>query len=123
MTGGEEARDRIVLDGMAFHGHHGVFEEEARFGARFVVDVELRCALPENDELAETVDYARVYDLVREEVTAKRYRLIETLAAAIARRILGSEPRVTLAVVRVHKPHAPLHGVVRDVMVEVVRGR
>lgn len=123
MRSGEDAVDRIVLEGMAFHGHHGVFEEEARFGARFVVDVELRCALPESDELSATVDYGRVYELVREEVTARRYRLIETLAAAIARRVLRAEARVRTATVRVHKPDAPLAGVVGDVMVEVVRGR
>jgi dihydroneopterin aldolase len=120
---GRAAPDRIVLEGLAFHGYHGVFEEEARFGARFVVDVEMRVALPAEDELARTVDFARVYDLVAEEVTGRRYRLIEALASAIARRVLAADGRVEEATVRVHKPHAPLPGVVRDVVVEVVRRR
>lgn len=120
---GGVARDRIVLDGLAFHGYHGVFDEEARFGARFVVDVEMRVTLPAEDELTRTVDYARVYDLVADEVTGRRYRLIEALASAIARRVLAFDGRVEQATVRVHKPHAPLPGVVRDVVVEVVRRR
>ena len=113
--------DRIVLEGLEFHGYHGVFPEEATFGARFVVDVELRMVLGDDDALAATVDYSAVYLLVREEVTERRYRLIETLAQAIARRLLSDVPRVVHVTVRVHKPHAPLPGVVRDVFVEVAR--
>lgn len=117
------AEDRIRLEGMAFHGYHGAFPEEGRIGARFEVDVELACELPEVDDLAATVDYAAVFALVREEVTSRRYRLIEALASAIARRVLREHGRVEVVTVRVHKPHAPLPGVVRDVSVEVVRRR
>lgn len=115
--------DRIALCGLEFHGYHGVFEEEARMGARFIVDVELSLELPEHDSLRQTVDYSRVYDLVRCEVTEKRYKLIEALAAHIARAVLDAEDRVREVVVRVHKPHAPLPGVVRDVFAEVRRRR
>lgn len=112
-----------MLEGLEFHGHHGVFDEERAFGARFVVDVEMRLALGGDDELKHTVDYSRVYRLVRGEVTERRYRLIEALAHQIARRVLASEELVAEVVVRVHKPHAPLPGVLRDVFVEVVRRR
>jgi dihydroneopterin aldolase len=115
--------DRIVLAGMEFHGYHGVFDEEARFGARFVVDVEMQVEVSGVDELAETVDYSRVYELVRQEVTGRRYRLIEALAHALTGGILASEQRVAAVTVRVHKPHAPLPGLVRDVYVELHRAR
>lgn len=114
---------KIVLKGMEFHGYHGVFDEEIRFGARFVVDVELQLAISGVDELGETVDYSRVYELVRECVTARRYRLIEALAHVLVTAILASEPLVGAVTVRVHKPHAPLPGLVRDVYVELHRGR
>ena len=115
--------DRIVLEGLEFHGYHGVFPEEATFGARFVVDVELRVPLRGDDDLESTVDYSAVYRLVREEVTERRFKLIEALAHAIARRILVDMDRVETVVVRVHKPHAPLPGVLRDVFVEIERVR
>jgi 7,8-dihydroneopterin aldolase/epimerase/oxygenase len=115
--------DRIVLSGLEFHGFHGVFEEEAKFGARFIVDVELFVPLPSDDNLAETVDYSKVYALIRHEVTERRYRLIEALANTIASRILAEFPKVAQVMARVHKPHAPLPGVVRDVLVEVIRLR
>ncbi|MEJ2359770.1 MAG: dihydroneopterin aldolase [Deinococcales bacterium] len=61
--------------------------------------------------------------MVRREVTEKRYKLIEALAAQIASALLASETRVQSVVVRVHKPHAPLPGVVRDVFAEIRRER
>jgi dihydroneopterin aldolase len=119
------AGDRIVLSGMEFHAHHGALVEEERLGARFTVDLELGLAmdLGKEDRLAATVDYARLYERVRELVTGSRHRLIETLAAVIARAVLAEEPLVSTVLVRVHKPHAPLPGVVRDVFVEVRRAR
>lgn len=110
---------RIRLEGLRFHGYHGVFEEESRFGAPFVVDLDLEAELPEIDDLAATVDYARVYRRVAEVVTGQRFRLIEALAHRLARDVLGGEPLVRAVTVRVHKPHAPLPGVVGDVVVEV----
>ena len=75
------------------------------------------------DKLATTVDYSKVYALVKQEVTEKRYDLIEALAHTIATRVLKEHSKVTQITVRVHKPHAPLPGVVRDVYVQVVRDR
>lgn len=115
--------DRIVLTGLAFHGFHGAFPEEAKLGARFEVDVELHFDLPSEDDLSRTVDYSRVYELVRREVTGKRYQLIEALANALAARVLSEQPLVARVTVRVHKPHAPLPGVVKDVFAEVTRDR
>ena len=115
--------DKIVLEGLEFHGFHGVFEEEATLGARFIVDVEMTTRISGEDNLATTVDYSKVYALVEQEVTEKRYDLIEALAHTIAARVLDEHPRVTQITVCVHKPHAPLPGVVRDVYVQVVRDR
>ncbi len=115
---------KVVLSGLEFHGRHGVFEEEERFGARFVVDCELRWDFRGlTDHIDATVNYAAVYDSVRHEVTEKRYKLIEMLAEAIAARILHEHPRLTDVTVRVHKPHAPLPGIFRDVYAEVTRDR
>jgi 7,8-dihydroneopterin aldolase/epimerase/oxygenase len=120
---------RLVLQGMRFHAYHGVHDEEARFGAPFVVDVELEVADPaagdgrEADDLARAVDYARVHARVAELVTGERHRLIESLASRLARDLLEREPLVRAVTVRVHKPHAPLPGVVGDVYAEVRHAR
>jgi len=113
----------IVLTGMEFHAFHGVHEYELERGARFVVDLEMTASPPVNDTLNETVDYSRVYASVKKIVTGASFKLIESLAAAIADAVMEAEPMVTSLVVRVHKPHAPLHGIVRDVHYELRRGR
>jgi len=115
--------DKIVLQGLEFHGFHGVFPEEAKLGARFIVDTELYVFFPEEDKHEATVDYSKVYELIKGQVTQERFDLIESLAQAIASKILTEQSKVKRVIVRVHKPHAPLPGVVRDVHVEVDRSR
>ncbi|PYE51192.1 dihydroneopterin aldolase [Deinococcus yavapaiensis] len=114
----------VVLSGMEFHGRHGVFDEEAVFGARFVVDVEMHFDFTDlRDDIDATVNYAAVYDTVRDEATNRRYKLIEVLAERLAARLLSEQTRLDELTVRVHKPHAPLSGVFRDVYAEVTRRR
>jgi dihydroneopterin aldolase len=113
-------RNKIVLSGMEFYGRHGVHPEEAVLGARFVVDCEMRLAdgaMP--DRLDATVDYAAVYESIYQEVTRERFDLIEALAGRIADRLLREQPLLEAVLVRVHKPHAPIPGIFRDVYAEV----
>lgn len=114
---------RIVLHGLEFHAHHGVHDYELKKGARFVVDVELEVAVPAVDTLPETVDYSRVYRIVRREVLETRFKLIESLTAHLVTTLLAEEPGVRAVLVRVHKPHAPLPGIVRDLSFELHRAR
>lgn len=115
--------DKIVLVGLEFHGYHGLHPQERAFGARYVVDVEMELRLSGEDELSATVDYSQVYELVRGQVTQTRYKLIEALAARIADELMARHARLEQLTVRVHKPHAPLPGVVRDIYTEVRRQR
>jgi dihydroneopterin aldolase len=116
-------RDRILIHGIQFHGHHGVHEEERKLGQRFIVDVELRLDLREagrSDDLAASVDYARVHALVVEIGTREQFRLLEALAARIASAIRGAFP-VRQVTVRAAKPSPPIAGVVGGVSVEITR--
>ena len=75
--------DRITLMGMEFFGYHGVLPEENKLGQRFVVDLVLELDLHQaglNDDLNATINYAEVYQEVRELVedahkpSVKNYR-------------------------------------------------
>ncbi len=114
--------DRILMDGMAFFGRHGVFPAERELGARFSVDVELEGDLRApgaSDRLEDTIDYARAYDLVREVVEGEPCHLLEAVAQRIAERLLEL-PRVSRTVVRVRKK-PPLPGEFSSVAVEISR--
>ena len=58
----------IELEGMEFHAYHGCLEKERREGNTFIVDFHAETELEKavkTDELGKTIDYGRVYDIVR----------------------------------------------------------
>jgi dihydroneopterin aldolase len=117
--------DRIVLHNMAFYGYHGLSGEERELGGRLSVDVELHRDLTDaarHDDIAHTVDYRRVYQVVERVVVENRFKLLESLAEAVAEKLLLQLP-VEVAVVRVRKTSPPLHGHLDWVGVEVRRER
>ncbi|WP_273843546.1 dihydroneopterin aldolase [Rubrobacter calidifluminis] len=119
--------DRILLEGMVFHGYHGTLSAERELGQPFVVDVEMRCDLREaglTDDLNKTVDYGEVHRLSREIVEGEPVNLTETVAERIAAAILEHHPRVEEVRVKVAKPHVRLENtVLGGSAVEVVRER
>ena len=117
--------DRIVLDGMVFQGTHGVYPEEHEKPQRFEVDVELALDLApagRSDDLAQTIDYGRVFETCRRIVESTRFDLIEALAEAIANEILA-ESAADEVTVRVRKPEVRLGGTLRFAGVEIRRRR
>lgn len=118
--------DRIFLRGIELHAHHGLYDEEARLGQRFVIDVDWwldtrPAAL--HDNYGETVGYEKVFATVHSVSANTRFHLLEAFAEAIAATILKEYPRVEKVRVEVHKPHAPIAGVVRDAGVDITRQR
>lgn len=117
---------RITMTGLRFFARHGVLAEERRRGQAFYVDLALDCAgpLPADDRLEETVDYAAVYEVVRQGVTGGPHQLLETVVHRIARQVLDNFPPVAAVTVTVRKPQAPLPGMFQDVAVSarLVRG-
>ncbi|RJE47787.1 MULTISPECIES: dihydroneopterin aldolase [unclassified Dehalobacter] len=114
--------DVIRLRGIELYAYHGVMEEERILGQRFVIDVDIFLKKPVNmqDSLAETVNYAEVYQVVRHCVVDQRYQLIETLAEKIALEITNGFSCSGVRV-EVHKPNAPVPGILKDISVEIIR--
>jgi dihydroneopterin aldolase len=121
------SEDRILLEGMTFHGRHGTLAAENELGQPFVVDVEMTLDLRPaglSDDLAETVDYGEVHRQAKEIVEGPPVGLTETLAERIAASVLGDHPLVEAVKVRVAKPHVRLGDtVLKGSAVEVLRRR
>ena len=118
--------DRIQLDNIQFYGYHGVFPEETRLGQTFIVSLDLGidlAAAGQSDDLAQTVNYATVYETVKGIVEGQPLKLIETLAETIARTLLNQEVRIQTITVRVKKPNPPFAAVFDGVTVEITRSR
>jgi dihydroneopterin aldolase len=116
--------DKISLKGIWGFGYHGVFEHEAKNGQDFFVDLDISLDLSKpskSDDLAETIDYGALADLVVEEITGERVKLIERLAGRIADRIKSGHPEITSITVTVHKPKAPVSAQTSDISVTITR--
>jgi dihydroneopterin aldolase len=123
----KSAEDRILLEGMVFHGRHGTLPAERELGQPFVVDVELRLDLGPaglSDDLSQTVDYGEVHEQVKEIVEGPPVNLTETLAERIAATVLEEHPPVEAVRVKVAKPHVRLgETVLEGSAVEILRRR
>ena len=123
MSQRQPASDRIVLQGMRFSGRHGLSDEERAAPQPFEVDVELRLNLQPagvDDDIGQTIDYARVFEICRELVEATNFRLLEAIAEGIAHEVLRGFPAAEVGV-RVRKLNVPLPGRLAYAGVEIWR--
>ncbi len=119
--------DRILLEGMVFHGRHGTLSAERELGQPFVVDIELRLDLRPaglSDDLTRTVDYGEVHRRVKEIAEGPPAGLTETVAERIAAAVLEEHPTVEAVRVKVAKPNVRLDDtVLAGSAVEILRLR
>ena len=120
------ATDRILLKGMIFYGYHGVGPAEQELGQRFVVDIaaqrDLRAA-GLSDDPCDTVNYSRMYRIIKEVMEGPSRKLLESLAETIAQKILESFDVDTI-MVKVRKPEVPMKGsILEHAAVEIFRER
>ncbi|MDA8312381.1 MAG: dihydroneopterin aldolase [Actinomycetota bacterium] len=120
MTGRLEIRDLRAL------GVHGVLAHEREQAQPFSVDVDAFldvAAAAGSDELGETVDYGALAAAVENVVAGTSFRLLEALAAAIARRVLDDHPAVARVEVVVRKVRPPIALDVGSIGVRVAQTR
>lgn len=110
---------------MMFYGYHGVYPYERQHGQRLYFDLELSLALDlagKSDDLTKTVDYTKVYDVVKGIVENEQYQLLEALAEKIAQEILLF-PAIQSVKIKVRKPLVPVPGQIDYMEIEIIRGK
>lgn len=117
--------DCIFIEGIKFHGYHGLTRMEREVGVRLSVDVTLELDLypsGSTDSVRDTLDYRKVHKRVIEIGRGSSHRLLESYAVTLLERLLEDFPaeRVT---VRVRKETPVLDGIVDSVGVELSRRR
>jgi len=116
----------IFVNGLVLHAYHGVMPHEAKVGQPFGLDLEIDIDLAEasrTDKLKSSVSYEMLVKTASEAFCARRYRLIEAAADAVAEAVLDTYPRVQNVRVTVRKPHAPIAATFDDVGVTITRSR
>ena len=106
---------------MEFYAYHGCLEHEKKIGGRFLVSVSFELdtdVAAESDDLADTLNYQEVYDVIRCEME-QNSRLIEHLAARILRSLSEGFPQAKELSVKLSKLNPPLGGKTAAVSIEV----
>ncbi|MEM8966056.1 MAG: dihydroneopterin aldolase [Bacteroidota bacterium] len=106
---------KILLEGLEFFAYHGYHKEERKTGNRYNVDVIVEADVMSaaiHDKLRETIDYAKLYQTVKEEMEQPA-KLLEHIAHRINQRVLQQFPQVKAVEVQVSKFNPPLGGVCR----------
>ena len=106
---------------MEFYAYHGCLEHEKKIGGRFLVSVSFELdtdVAAESDDLADTLNYQEVYDVIRCEME-QNSRLIEHLASRILRSLSEGFPQAKELSVKLSKLNPPLGGKTAAVSIEV----
>lgn len=118
--------DRIRIEGLEFHGFHGVPAAEREIGHRYRVDAVLELDLrpaAADDDVELTVDYGEVARALIQVGTGPSVRLVETLAEGMAAAVLQQFPRVQALELRVAKLHPPVALQFAAAVIEIRRSR
>jgi len=108
---------------MRFYAFHGVSEEERHVGAFFSVDLKLYLDLSkaaESDCLEDTVSYASIYSIVKNEMAVPS-KLLEHLAGRIVRQIKMQFRQIRRVEIKLTKLNPPVGGEVDSASILLVK--
>ncbi len=109
----------IEVENMEFHANHGHFAEEQVIGNTFLVDLKIEYNsenAQKSDNLKDTVNYQRAYEIVKREMKVCSH-LLEHVGARIIDSIIAELPGVEMAQVKVSKVNPPMGGKIQKVSV------
>ncbi len=111
----------IAINDMRFYAHHGCFEQERAIGTHFRVDLEFvtdTSRAEVSDNIADTVNYLEVYQVVKREMEIPSH-LLEHVARRIGEGVKQNFSSVDSVNVKVSKLNPPLGGQMVSVSVEI----
>lgn len=113
---------KIYLRNVRFHAFHGVLPQEGIVGndylVNLVLDYDFSSAM-KTDDLQGTLNYAEVYQKVREEMAVPS-KLLEHVAGRIAHRLFSDFPEIQRLQLSITKVNPPMGGDSDGAGVEVV---
>lgn len=113
---------KIYLRNVRFHAFHGVLPQERIVGNDYLVNVVLDydfSSAMKTDDLQGTLNYAEVYQKVREEMAVPS-KLLEHVAGRIAHRLFSDFPEIQKLQLSITKVNPPMGADSDGAGVEVV---
>lgn len=100
----------ICLHEVRFYAFHGVMPQERSVGGEFLVSVKVGYPLEKamiSDDVADTLNYAELYELVKKEMMQPS-SLLEHVMGRIVEAIEKAFPEVTSVEVKIKKVNPPM---------------
>ena len=116
---------RIQLKGMEFFAYHGYYEAERQIGNRYGADITVFADIieaAEQDKLSSTVNYERLYKIVKEAI-AEPVRLLETIALLIIEETMKQFPEIEEVEVTIRKFTPPVGGICKEASITLNKTR
>jgi dihydroneopterin aldolase len=116
---------RVSLHGLEIYAYHGATEPERSVGHRFLIDVSLEVdgSADKSDKLSETVDYAKLAQLLSEKAAEAKFHTIERLGDFLCEAIFEAFSMAMEINLIVAKPLPPIPLAVESASVEITRRR
>jgi len=113
-------RQKVALESIRFFAYHGYYAEEQKAGNEFLVDIETEMNVEENlsDELSDTINYERLFEIAALEMKAPR-KLLETVAHYILKRVVAEFPELEKVKVSIRKLNLPVKGEIKSSLIEL----
>ncbi|MFA6831981.1 MAG: dihydroneopterin aldolase [Bacteroidaceae bacterium] len=119
------AQTKIRLQEVKFYAHHGVSEQETLVGNHFMINLELTVdfiAATKSDKVEDTVSYADVYDVLKEQMNVPS-KLLEHVSGRITNALYAVFPKVQGIMLEVIKCTPPIGADTKGASVVLVSTR
>jgi len=118
--------DTIFIQGIKFHGFHGLTRLERKVGVRLSVDVYVEASLAKSgktDEVKDTLDYRKIHSKIVKLGRETSHKLLESFATMVLIELFRTFPQAERITLKVNKETPVLDGIVDSVGVELSRTR
>jgi dihydroneopterin aldolase len=112
----------IELNEMQFFSYHGVLKQERIVGNSYRINLKLTLDLSkaiESDQIENTINYAEVYALLKEEMNQPS-NLLEHAAGRMVCRLKQTFPQIQQVELRLAKNNPPMGGDIKEAAVTII---
>lgn len=111
----------IFLKDVCIYAYHGVAPQETKIGNEFVINLKLETDISrasETDDVADTVSYADVHTVLKEEMAIPS-KLLEHVCGRICQRLFKEFPAIERLEIRLAKRNPPMGADIESAGVEL----
>ncbi len=115
----------IFIQGLRFYAFHGIGVLEKLVGQNFIVDIKIEANIVQScisDNVNDTVNYASVYDIIKEEME-KPSHLLEHISKRIAEHLFNSFSIIDTIQLKITKQTPPMGADSKGAGVEIIYER